>query len=72
MLLDVLLVTDSSNKVDFLPRKGLSALLEHVGVADVEGVEDTVCVYPQDLLFCHKLSIIIKSWIIPGAIYISI
>jgi hypothetical protein len=46
VLLDVLLAADPSNEVDFLPRKGLSALLEHIGVADVEGVEDTVCVNP--------------------------
>jgi hypothetical protein len=46
VLLDVLLAADSSNEVDLLPRKGLSALLEHIGVADMEGVEDTVCVNP--------------------------
>lgn len=53
MLFDVLLVADTRNQVDLLPGEGLLGLLEHVGVADVEGIEDSIGVDAKHLLLCH-------------------
>lgn len=44
MLLDIFLIADTSNQTDLLVGERLSALFEHVGVTDVETIEDTVCV----------------------------
>lgn len=52
MLLDVLLVADTGDEVDLLSGEGFLCLLEHVGVADVEGIEDSIGVDPEHLL-CH-------------------
>jgi len=51
-LLDVVLIADSSDEPNFLIRESFSALFKHVGVADVETIEDTVCVNPQDFFLC--------------------
>lgn len=67
MLLDVLLVANSSNEPDLLVGEGSPALLEHVGVADVEGVEHSVRVDSQHLLSAHKQQLL-YSYIIPPLI----
>ena len=50
VLLDIVLVANASNEPYFLIREGLPALLEHVGVADMESVVDPVRVDPKHLL----------------------
>lgn len=60
--LDILLVAHTGDEPDFLVWESLPALLEHVGVADVEGVEDAVRVDPDGFilaLFTHFNGIII-------------
>jgi hypothetical protein len=64
VILDVLLVANSSNQPDLLVGEGSPALLEHVGVADVEGVKHSVRVDSQDLLSAHKQQLL-YSYIIP-------
>jgi hypothetical protein len=49
VILNVLLVADAGNEMDLLSREGLLGLFEHIGVADVEGVEHSVGVDPQYL-----------------------
>ncbi len=51
MLFDVMLVANAGDEPYFLVGEGLPTLFEHVGVADVEAVEDSVGVDPQHLLF---------------------
>ncbi len=58
MLFNVFLVADSGDEADFLIRKSLSALFKHVGVADVERIEDTVGINPEDFLLWHLFIII--------------
>lgn len=54
VFLDILLVADTSNQPNLLVGEGFSALLEHVGVADVKGVEDSISIYPQNFLLTHN------------------
>lgn len=53
MLLDVLLVTDTCDEMNLLAWKCLSALFKHVRVTNVEGVEYSIRVNPQNFLFTH-------------------
>ena len=54
MVLDVLLIANSSDEPNLLVGERSPALLEHVGVTDVEGVEHSVRVHSQHSLFAHK------------------
>lgn len=53
MLFNILLVTYTCDNPDLLVREGFSALLEYVGMTDVEWIEDTIGVDSKDFLFRH-------------------
>lgn len=63
VLFDILLVTDTCNHPDLLVGKGLPTLLEDVGMTDVEGVKNTVCVDSDNFLFRHCSGIFICLFI---------
>ena len=44
VLFDIFLVADSSDQPDFLIGEGFPTLFEHVGVTDMEGVEDPISI----------------------------
>lgn len=50
MLFNVYLVTDSGDEPYFLIREGLSTLFEHVGVPDMESIEDSISVNSENFL----------------------
>lgn len=56
-LLDVGLLADTGNQVNLLAREALFGLLEQVSMAQVEAVEDTVCVDSVNLVIfsCHRI-----------------
>ena len=53
VLLYILLVTDTRDHPDLLVGEGFLALLEYVGMTDVEWVKNTVSVHSKDFLFWH-------------------
>jgi hypothetical protein len=50
MLFNIDLVTDSSDEPYFLVWEGLSALFEHIGMANMESVKDSVSVDSENFL----------------------
>jgi hypothetical protein len=49
---DVRLCANSSDEPDFFAWKGFSALFEHVGVSNMEPVENSICIEPEDFFLC--------------------